>query len=205
MSLLLGVPRLIFGHVPLPGRVFSGWGKCWHGPAPDGSGPVGGIIFGAGAPWAFWASCIHHGYGHCPDYCHPLRQGSLSAVQQLSQSCACRFWPWGPHPPFWWLIIKEVRLGYWRPSWPALAGNCWRGLHGGGGNVRCIASPHHFYHAGGKQRQLFLGLALSFVLLLITYSITYLLTVLQQRRRQATLGIGSENIVVKRGRRFAYR
>ncbi|NLP18296.1 MAG: ABC transporter permease [Firmicutes bacterium] len=120
----------------------------------------------------------------------PLVAGlTMSAVQQLSPKLRLQILALGASPlQFWWLIIKEVRLGI-------LAA-----VMAGFGRV--IAEVGASMAVGGNVRwysrvlttsivlevnkgNFSLALALSFVLLLITYSITYLLTVLQQRRRQA--------------------
>lgn len=120
----------------------------------------------------------------------PLVAGlTMSAVQQLSPKLRLQILALGASPlQFWWLILKEVRLGI-------LAA-----VMAGFGRV--IAEVGASMAVGGNVRwysrvlttsivlevnkgNFSLALALSFVLLLITYSVTYLLTVLQQRRRRA--------------------
>ncbi len=119
----------------------------------------------------------------------PLVAGlTLSAVQQLSPKLRLQILALGASPlQFWWLILKEVRLGI-------LAA-----VMAGFGRV--IAEVGASMAVGGNVRwysrvlttsivlevnkgNFSLALALSFILLLITYSVTYLLTMLQQRRRQ---------------------
>lgn len=120
----------------------------------------------------------------------PLVAGlTMSAVQQLSPKLRLQILALGASPlQFWWLILREVRLG-------VLAA-----VMAGFGRV--IAEVGASMAVGGNVRwysrvlttsivlevnkgNFALALALSFVLLLISYSVTYLLTVLQQRRRQA--------------------
>lgn len=119
----------------------------------------------------------------------PLVAGlTMSAVQQLSPKLRLQILALGASPlQFWWLILHEVRLG-------VLAA-----VMAGFGRV--IAEVGASMAVGGNVRwysrvlttsivlevnkgNFSLALALSFILLFISYGVTYWLTVLQQRRRQ---------------------
>ena len=114
---------------------------------------------------------------------------TMTAVQQLSPKLRLQILALGASPlQFWWLILREVRLG-------VLAAVI-------AGFGRVIAEVGASMAVGGNVRwysrvlttsivlevnkgNFTLALALSFVLLLITYLVTYYLTAIQQRRRQA--------------------
>ncbi|NLJ33809.1 MAG: ABC transporter permease [Firmicutes bacterium] len=119
----------------------------------------------------------------------PLVAGlTLSAVQQLSPKLRLQILALGASPlQFWWLIIKEVRLGILAAVMAGF-GRVIAEVGASmavGGNVRWYSRVLTTSIVLEVNRGNFsLALALSFVLLFITYSVTYLLTVLQQRRRQ---------------------
>ncbi|HKM38634.1 MAG TPA: ABC transporter permease [bacterium] len=119
----------------------------------------------------------------------PLVAGlTMTAVQQLSPKLRLQILALGASPlQFWWLILREVRLGVMAAVMAGFG--------------RVIAEVGASMAVGGNVRwysrvlttsivlevnkgNFSLALALSFVLLLISYSVTYWLTVLQQRRRQ---------------------
>ena len=121
----------------------------------------------------------------------PLVAGlTMSAVQQLSPKLRLQILALGASPlQFWWLILREVRLGVLAAvmaGFGRVIAEVGASSMAVGGNVRWYSRVLTTSIVLEVNKGNFaLALALSFVLLLISYSVTYLLTVLQQRRRQA--------------------
>lgn len=113
---------------------------------------------------------------------------TMAAVQQLSPKLRLQVLALGASPlQFWWLIIREVRFGILAAVMAGL-GSVISEVGASmavGGNVRWYSRVLTTAIVLEVSRGNFdMALALSFVLILLAYGITYVLTVLQQRRRR---------------------
>ncbi|BCV23547.1 MAG TPA: ABC transporter permease [Firmicutes bacterium] len=113
---------------------------------------------------------------------------TMAAVQQLNPKLRLQVLALGASPlQFWWLIIREVRFGILAAVMAGL-GSVISEVGASmavGGNVRWYTRVLTTAIVLEVSKGNFdMALALGFVLMLLAYSITYVLTIVQQRRRR---------------------
>jgi len=113
---------------------------------------------------------------------------SMAAVQQLNPKLRLQIMALGASPiQFWWLILREVRFGILAAVMAGL-GSVISEVGASmavGGNVRWYSRVLTTAIVLEVSKGNFdMALALSFVLIFLSYSITYALTLAQQRRRR---------------------
>lgn len=113
---------------------------------------------------------------------------TMAAVQQLNPKLRLQVLALGASPlQFWWLIIREVRFGILAAVMAGL-GSVISEVGASmavGGNVRWYSRVLTTAIVLEVSKGNFdMALALGFVLMLLAYSITYVLTIVQQRRRR---------------------
>jgi tungstate transport system permease protein len=112
----------------------------------------------------------------------------MAAVQQLSPKLRLQVLALGASPlQFWWIIIREVRFGILAAVMAGLGSvisEVGASMAVGGnvrGYTRVLTTAIVLEVSKGNFD---IALALGFVLMVLTYSITYILTIVQQRRRR---------------------
>lgn len=113
---------------------------------------------------------------------------TMAAVQQLSPKLRLQVLALGASPlQFWWIIIREVRFGILAAVMAGLGSvisEVGASMAVGGnvrGYTRVLTTAIVLEVSKGNFD---MALALGFVLMALTYSITYVLTIVQQRRRR---------------------
>lgn len=113
---------------------------------------------------------------------------TMAAVQQLSPKLRLQVLALGASPlQFWWIIIREVRFGILAAVMAGLGSvisEVGASMAVGGnvrGYTRVLTTAIVLEVSKGNFD---MALALGFVLMVLTYSITYALTIVQQRRRR---------------------
>ncbi|MDI3538845.1 MAG: tungstate transport system permease protein [Bacillota bacterium] len=113
---------------------------------------------------------------------------TMAAVQQLSPKLRLQVLALGASPlQFWWIIIREVRFGILAAVMAGLGSvisEVGASMAVGGnvrGYTRVLTTAIVLEVSKGNFD---IALALGFVLMVLTYSITYILTIVQQRRRR---------------------
>ncbi|MDK2855396.1 MAG: tungstate transport system permease protein [Bacillota bacterium] len=113
---------------------------------------------------------------------------TMAAVQQLSPKLRLQVLALGASPlQFWWIILREVRFGILAAVMAGLGSvisEVGASMAVGGnvrGYTRVLTTAIVLEVSKGNFD---MALALGFVLMVLTYSITYALTIVQQRRRR---------------------
>lgn len=113
---------------------------------------------------------------------------TMAAVQQLSPKLRLQVLALGASPlQFWWIILREVRFGILAAVMAGLGSvisEVGASMAVGGnvrGYTRVLTTAIVLEVSKGNFD---MALALGFVLMVLTYSITYILTIVQQRRRR---------------------